>query len=181
MPKEFIEKKMKFTFADDWVVENYDDHPDYRKGIGRLTESKAVDFVGILQGTDLFFVEVTDFRGSPSAGMPSKRPPLAEETASKVRSSIAGIIGACRTSSQPQTWKPFACALVKPAIPLRVVLWLEDSRHLPDHKAYALTMTDLIKKNLRWLTTHVNVLSQRLTTGKELRLSVANLSGAGGK
>ena len=73
-----------------------------------------MDFVGLLDGAhgDLYWIEVKDFRGYR---IQNKRRlsegELAIEVAQKVRDSIAGIIGAYRTSGSWETWEPFVRSL----------------------------------------------------------------------
>lgn len=45
--KEWPEQNILFSFDDGWVCEKWDDHATYRKGIGRLQGTQAVDFLGV--------------------------------------------------------------------------------------------------------------------------------------
>jgi hypothetical protein len=55
----FTEEKLRFDFDDEsWHVVKYDEEPIYRKKIGKLDDTKAVDFVGVCDGEGCFFIEV---------------------------------------------------------------------------------------------------------------------------
>ncbi len=57
------EGRLAFEFGERWNVFKLDDHRDYRQGIAKIENSKAVDFLGILNNSELYFIEVKDFRG----------------------------------------------------------------------------------------------------------------------
>jgi len=157
-----------------------DEHRDYRKHIGKLDGTKAVDFVGLYDNEVLYFIEVKDFRGhrieNKERLLKGKLPScqlvngecqfdkgclsLPIELAQKVRDSIACIIGSCRTSSEPEVWLPYANCLCHQKI--KVILWLEHD--LPDYpllrkKAMASISTKIFKQKLKWLTAKVLVCS----------------------
>jgi hypothetical protein len=54
---------LAFEFGERWRVLKLDEHQYYRKHIGKIDETKAVDFVGIFDDKKLYFIEVKDFRG----------------------------------------------------------------------------------------------------------------------
>ena len=153
MNRAFTEGGLRFEFGDSWIVEKYDDHPDYRQRIAKLQTSKAVDFVGIVNDR-LHFIEVKDFRGHDAdhkGRIESGR--LAEEVGLKVRDSISGILGAFRTSTVPQTWAPFVAVLAERSRSVAVVLWLEEDRATESHvesqrrKARAATLAAKLKRD----------------------------------
>ena len=122
MGRSFDEGGLRFVFGDAWQVEKYDEHRDYREKVGRLPGSKAVDFVGILDSHDCYLIEVKDFRGHQAAMRQQLSGDLEKTVALKVRDSIAGLIGAFRTSSEPDLWQPFARALANRCRAVRIHL-----------------------------------------------------------
>jgi hypothetical protein len=163
---EFIEGNLRFEFDERWTVQKYDGHRDYREKIERLEGTKAVDFVGLLDGNILYWIEVKDFRGHRI----ENRPRLAGgdlmiEVAQKVRDSIAGVVGAYRNSSEPVLWRPLAQALVSPRKRLKVLLWLEEDappRPRGREQNRAQVLGRLLKVRMAWLTGRVFVCGQRL-------------------
>jgi len=171
-----------FEFSEKWQVFKLDEHPDYREKIGKIDETKAVDFVGIFNNETLYFIEIKDFRGyrieNKERLLKSQLPScqlvndecqfdkgslsLPIELAQKVRDSIACIIASCRTSSEPKDWFPYANLLCQKKREIKVVLWLEQD--LPPFpllrkKARASINTKIFKQKLRWLTSKVLVCS----------------------
>ena len=158
----FSERRLRFEFGTAWDVRKWDDEPVYREGIGRLSESKALDFVGRLDRS-LFLIEVKDFRGYRIENR--KRlvnGELAIEVAQKVRDMLAGIVGVSGEGRiDCALWKPFLDAAV--GRPVRVVLWIEQDA--PPGKPKGIvdqlnnTLSQQLKQNLRWLTSHVRIAS----------------------
>ena len=60
-----IEGKLEFTFDDNWQLIKWDDDPAYRKGIGKLDETKAVDVLGLHRENGLYLIEIKDLRVDP--------------------------------------------------------------------------------------------------------------------
>ncbi|KHD07682.1 hypothetical protein PN36_03325 [Candidatus Thiomargarita nelsonii] len=183
------EGSLAFEFGERWCVFKLDEHRDYRGRIGKLSETKAVDFIGILDDKTLYFIEVKDFRSHRIANkdrlLKGKLPecqlikgelPLPIELAQKVRDSVACIIGAYHSSSFPAHWAPYAKLLCHKDKQIKVILWLE--RDLPSHpslikKTRAFLKANVFKQQLRWLTSHVRVESmdeQRLPDVKVSQL-----------
>lgn len=165
MTKTIQEGKLTFVFDDTWTVEKYDSHRDYTRKLGRIPDSKAIDFVAIRQGLDeaLFFIEVKDFRGFRTENKSRiSNGELAIETAQKVRDSIAGLIGAWRTSGDTKTWAPYVRGLCRNRTEVRVLLWIEQDLPKTPREKRAVSEEVLaaeIKQRLRWLTTKVIVAS----------------------
>lgn len=170
----FLEQKLSFTFGPAWTARKWDDEDAYRQGIARLHGldcscgkttggSKATDFVA-LRSEHLLYLEVKDFRGHRIENKPRlKDGELAKEVALKVRDTIAGIVGARRTRGDGDGWATFAEAAAKAKHPVHVVLWLEQDVP-PQSPRGALdrarnSLEQELKKQLRWLTTHVFVAS----------------------
>jgi len=179
---EFTEGNLRFEFDVQWTVRKYDGHRDYREKIERLQDTKAVDFVGLLNRDTLYWIEVKDFRGHRIESKPRlANGDLMIEVAQKVRDSIAGVVGAHRNSSEPGLWKPFARALVSRRKRVKVLLWLEEdappgpqTRHLNR----AQVLAGQLKTRMVWLTSRVLVCGQRLGGYLE-GCTISNLPGAG--
>lgn len=152
---------LAFEFGHRWRVFKLDDHRDYRKRIGKLEETKAVDFLGILDENELYFIEVKDFREHRIENRDRiLKGELAIEVAQKVRDTLACIIGAYRTSSSPDFWQLYARLLCDTNVRINVVLWLEHD--LPSHpqqreKTRASVRGNVFKQKLNWLTGQVFV------------------------
>jgi hypothetical protein len=156
------EDLLAFDFGDRWRVFKLDGHRDYREQIGKLEGTKAVDFLGILDERELYLIEVKDFRGHRIETRDRLlKGDLAIELAQKVRDSLACLIGAYRTSSDPEYWQSFAKLLCDRHKTIKIVLWLENDPP-PSHprlrqKARASISGKVFKKKLTWLTSHVLV------------------------
>lgn len=159
---EFNEEYQRFIFNDNWTVIKYDDDPAYRERIGKLSKTKSLDFIG-LYDNDLYLIEVKDYRNHRIPNQPRLiKGELAIILGQKVRDTIAGIIGAYRTSN-PQKWDGFAHNLIDRNRVIRVVLWLEYD--MPPHpegrrKVRASVENKVFKKQLKWLTGQVIVVNQ---------------------
>lgn len=172
----FEEGNLGFEFDDrQWRVLKFDDHPDYRKRMEKVDETKAVDFVGVLNEQELFLIEVKDFRQhriETKEKLSSGE--LAVELAQKTRDSIACMVGAYHTSSTPGDWQPFTQLLCNKDKQVKVALWLEHD--LPQHsqqrkKVLASVQTKLFKPKLAWLTRRVLVCGSQKEGLPGLRVS----------
>jgi hypothetical protein len=172
----FIEGNQQFDFDDGtWVVLKYDEETAFRERIGKLQETKGVDFIGI-HDRNIYLMEVKDFRNHRIENqhrLLNEELPI--EIGQKVRDTVAGIIGAYRTSD-PNKWEIFAKTLTTASKVIRVVVWLEYD--LPTHnnaraKVKASVNTNIYKKRLNWLTSQVLVTSQ--VNNNIPNLSVSNL------
>ncbi len=158
----FEEGFLEFTFSERWNVLKIDEHYDYRAGIEIVDNTKAVDFLGIFDHNELYFIEVKDFRGHRIENRDRLlKGELPIEIAQKVRDSLACIIGAYHRSNTPETWEPYAALLCNKHKRINVIFWLEES--LPPlhptlrEKALASTRTKIFKQKLAWLTQYVLV------------------------
>ena len=170
------EEDLVFEFGEQWNVFEFDDHHDYITGIRKIPETKAVDFLAIFNETDLFFIEVKDFRGYRIENRERLfKGELSIELAQKVRDSVACIIGSYRCSSVSEHWKPYAKLLHNRKSPVKVVLWLE--QNLPPfyprlrQKAMASTRTKVFKQKLTWLTHYVLVCGRQEEGLPDLKVS----------
>lgn len=181
MPYTIDEGFLRFRFDDRWIVIKYDDHRDYREKIGRLADTKAIDFATVLDSSNLFFIEVKDFRGYRIQNRQRVRDgDLAIEVAQKVRDTIAGIVAAHHRGNTEE-WNQFINCLTNLRHPARVVLWLEDDLP-PGPKGrrpnQASVLIDRLKQHLRWLTPRVMVVGSTVGAAPE-GLTVFSLPGVG--
>lgn len=192
MSTVFEEEYLRFEFDDAWTVVKYDDTAEYAR-IRAQTEAKGVDFVGLVAAGSSRFVihliEVKDFRGHSIENAPRIRGgELALHVAQKMRDTVAGLIGARRTSGELQPWERFAGALRRRRDEVRVVLWLERDR-VPSRGAVSRrhfrrmrrktelsVLAGTLKARSRWLTARTLVVDQ--DTGLE-GVTATNLPGAG--
>ena len=181
MAVTIVEGFLRFEFDDRWLVVKYDEHRDYRERIGRLPDTKAMDFAAILDGSMLFFVEVKDFRGYRIQNRERMQDgELAVEVAQKVRDTIAGII-APHHRGATEEWTQFNRCLTSPLHPARVLLWLEeDLPAVPRGRRpnQASVLIDRLKQHLRWMTPRVLVTGSRIGPAP-YGLTVSSLPGAG--
>jgi len=170
---EFSESGLKFKFGDAWRIFQLDAanpqsaHRDYREGIAKIQNTKAVDFVGIYHNT-LHFIEVKNFKHHTIENKGRiQSSELAIEIAQKVRDSISCIIAVSRTSSDPNFWLPYKTLLCDPNKILKIIVWLEqdglDSGSFQKRQHQKSTATidrNYFKPKLRWLTTKISVENQ---------------------
>ncbi len=79
------------VFPEDWTVERYDEWPYVRNQFNGVAGGcKAVDLIAKDGENNLWFIEVKDYRVHPR----TKVIDLADEVATKVRDSMAGLMGA---------------------------------------------------------------------------------------
>jgi len=175
--KHFEESGLAFTFGERWQVGKLDEHRDYRRGLGTLEGSKAVDFLGILDGRELYLIEVKNFRHYRIENKERlSTGELALELAQKVRDSLACLIGAYHTSDEPDFWQPVVKLLCHQKRKIKIVLWLEHDlppSPLARQKVVQLVSKKVFKSRLTWLTSQV-ILESR--DGQRLPdLQVSNL------
>ena len=176
MTTTFNEESLRFEFDDAWTVVKYVETPEYAR-IRNQTEAKGVDFVGLFAAGSSRFVihliEDKDFRGHRIENATRIRGgKLALEVAQKMRDTVAGMIGARRTSAETQPWERFAGALRRRRHEVKVVLWLErdrppnrgatsqrDFRRMRRKTDLSVLTADL-KKRSRWLGAMTLVVDQ---------------------
>jgi hypothetical protein len=155
---------VSFEFDEGWeVIEKWDECSAHTEGVGKLSGSKAVDFVGVHRG-QLYLIEVKDFRGSFIENKERQVEELPLEIGQKVRDSLAGLVGRHQRDCGPAWIDPLVRCLLERKRPVWVVAWLaeEDRRpSQPDRKReqWRATRLDRLKQKLSWLTRHVEVAS----------------------
>lgn len=84
-------ENLYFYFPSNWLASKYDDWTYYQKHFRQIvTRTKAVDVLAIDPQNTAWLIEVKDYRTHPR----SKKTPLPNEIAQKVRDSLAGIASA---------------------------------------------------------------------------------------
>ncbi len=190
MSRVFVEGNLRLEFGERWRIIRYDaDDSWYRRGIERqLDGTKAVDFVGLYGLRQFFFIEVTDPRGHPIIFKKTTRGSGIEfETLSKVRDTIAGLVGAVRTDRESADWRTFHSTLVSPHSVVKIVLWYEPHALGPADirskrkKVQLDTLTKDLKRRARWLTREVLAVCSETYGNVPPELTVTSLAGAGPK
>jgi hypothetical protein len=177
---QFSESKLLFEFTDDWSdVMKYDEEVDYKKINDAVPETKAVDFMGVLQNDKLFFFEVKNFRKKDRANGDTENDETKErlerenhnsltiEIAQKIRDTLSGILNSARHSTnKKETWKKYLSLIQNEKKPIYVVVWVENDRlsTRPDvfnrrRDARNGTIEQRLKKRLAWLTTRVSIMN----------------------
>jgi hypothetical protein len=168
------EGDLVFTFDTEWtLVLKWDDTAAFKNGLCKqITGSKAVDFVGIHGGT-IFLIEVKDYRGSEHTPVTRNTlrdggDDLVTTVATKVRDTIAGLVGAARLD-RTQDATLLAKALVDPKPELCVALWIEHAATLPNvkpgvqalrNKARGGVEFDRLQAAVRWLGARAMICSR---------------------
>jgi hypothetical protein len=165
------EDNLLFKFKGNWsCVLKYDVRDDkgrpelaeYRKLHDATTGAKAVDFIGILEQKNLILIEVKDFRQHEIEN--SDRVvtgQLATEVATKVRDTIAAIVGANRisTTKESDCFKNYFSLLGNLKKEIYIVLWCE-GEFSNQFKFANYNGVKLLKEKLSWLTNKVFILNR---------------------
>jgi hypothetical protein len=183
----FDEGALRVAFGERWVVEKWDASAVYTRGIGTLSGeltdargqaraegTKAVDFVGVLDGAALHLVELKDFRGHRIENKARQLQELPLEIGLKVRDTLAGLVGAGAKEGAPAWVARCGTALAGRKHPVRVVAWILDDAARPGEDARkraarSSERTQRIKQRLAWLTARVLVEDPRTTTLADVR------------
>lgn len=166
---ELQEENLLFKFKDEFwsCVLKYDDED--AKGKPMLAEylnvykstlaCKAVDFIGILEQKKLVLIEIKDFRDNETANKVRViSGDLSIEIATKVRDTIAAIVGANRTSQTKESvcFRQYFSLLASLKKEIYVVLWCEGEFSKQFKAAQYHQIKDL-KSKLSWLTNKVYI------------------------
>lgn len=153
---EFTESRLRFVFESPWeAVQQWDKLHAFTHGLGRVSTTGAVDFVGLF-GSEPYFIEVKNFRDHR---IENKRRlasgELVAEIADKVRDTIAGLVWAMgRGHDDAHVRSVVAHALRSKC---HVVLWLEED--LQTRPVDRSVLAQGIKRRLHWFQPRVLVLS----------------------
>jgi len=164
---EFTEGLLQFYFGEPWQILKYDDCALYRNQLQKnLTDTKAVDFVGIgpdgHEGrlTAFYLIEVKDYR---TESKPRTIGDVAETIAKKVRDTLAGLIALHRAEGMPKQWTDI---LTNAQNRIYVVLWSEEPiKNQQQLKTRASQLSKRLRQKLRWLNATVLVVGKSLGTG----------------
>lgn len=185
-PRTLREGYLDFTFDPGWtVVRHWDAESVYRALRDQVPGSRAVDFVGVRdRQSAIYLIEVKDYRNSETHASTRKKladegRPLAEIVTTKVRDTVAGLIGAAR-QERDEDWSRTREALARN---VWVVLWIEhagltasDSVRHRRNKIEAAVLERSITTGCRWLRAQVAVCSRG---GASLPgLTVTSITGA---
>jgi hypothetical protein len=168
---ELKEDNLLFKFKDEsWsCLLKYDDRDEFNRlklseyqKIHDATGAKAVDFLGILEKRNLVFIEVKDFRSHETENkVRVVSGELATEVATKVRDTIAAIVGANRTSETKESacFKAYFSLLSSLKKEIYIVLWCE-GEFSKQFKFANYNGVKELKAKLSWLTNKVFVLNR---------------------
>lgn len=168
-PRTIQEGDLIFTFDPDWTVfRPWDKESVYLALRDQVSGSRGVDIVGVRDRPHaLYLIEVKDYRTSEN--QPSTKKKLADEgrdlaeiVATKVRDTVAGLVGAAR-QQRDEAWERTRDALTAK---VWVVLWMEHAavarNSVQDRrgKGEAIVLQRSITRRCRWLRAHVEVCSR---------------------
>lgn len=158
---------LQLTFHAQRVI-RWDQHRAYERGLRLVQGTRAADFCVQLTDGSPAVLEITDYRGhhlGAGGGREAIRSGvLIDETAEKVRDSLAGIIWAAQRDLGDPPTEPFAQSMLNPRDrKLLVVLWIEDDRV---DSAGAVALSDAIRSRLKsFVNCKVVVTSLKLEAG----------------
>lgn len=170
------EEDIEFDFGDSWKVLKYDESPEYKRGIRKLsgiwkresdgTErhrgSKGIDILASRGTKRVLLIEVKDFRKAQSDPEPRIRDELPLEVAFKACDTVAGVIGSCRLADSAAIFHHISPLLIDDGCSLEVVLWLEVTSGSSDierkrRKSLLSVTMNKLKQSCVWLTKAVFV------------------------
>jgi hypothetical protein len=165
MTHQFVENELCFDFDHRWTpVLEWDRHPAYEHGIREIEHGRAMDLVAVYDRWSLYLIEVKDYRHY------KRHKPIDPwvELESKVRNTVAGLLGACRFGEHVSACAPFVDALRNRQVQLFIILWYEtpSAAKCPEPTATkrrdvgALVAQRRVKNKVKWLN-NVPVLSTR--------------------
>lgn len=124
MSSSFVEGNLHFEFGARWTrLLKWDREAAHAQGMKHVNLGKDVDFVGLLDGKVLFFIEVKDHRGHPRS---AARCDLGQEFELKVRSTVAALVGAHRRQMPGCSDLFEVLAMPSRARQVRLVMWVEE-------------------------------------------------------
>jgi len=150
------ESRLNFEFNDSrWSdLVKFDEHTDYKNVKDNVSETKAVDFIGVLNQKSIFYFEIKnfkDYRIENKERLNSSAEELTTEIAQKVRDSIACILGGFRNSTNDKAlWNKILEFTANKNI--FIILWLEQDSNLNNNKTKISDYQLKLKSKLKWLT-----------------------------
>ena len=159
--KEFIESSIRFKFDEEyWDICQYDvNGGDFRKNV-HLSETKAVDFIGIYNKRTLILFEIKSFKGfgnqlSVQNRLLNNMEELSTEVAQKVRDTVAVVAGFNRTIKTP-FWQKSEEIISNVYKQLMIIAWIEEDI-TKQKKNEMSTRLMKLKQKLNWLTTYIYI------------------------
>lgn len=173
------EGDIEFRFGDSWTVLKYDESPEYKNGIEKLSGvwkvdkdgkkhsrgCKGVDILCSRAGT-LTFIEVKDFRKATGDRESRIQDELPFEIGFKACDTVAGVVGGARNVPATAV-QGFAQMLIDASFPVEVILWMEEPpvtsepAELLRRKSRLSTATSRLKQCCKWLTDRVLVVNSK--------------------
>jgi hypothetical protein len=156
---DFQESDINFSFQDaSWAVVKYDEHTAHRKVERVLKSTKAVDFMGIHGETQLFLIEVKNYRGhtrdeSTRAVLNVGGEELMRRIAVKVRDSVATATGAARFSTNDEEFfTQVNGRLLDSGVQLTIIACIEwEESNQAERRARMGIWQQKLKQKLAWL------------------------------
>jgi hypothetical protein len=176
----FTEGRLQFDFDDDhWShVIKFDDNQHYKKISNSVRNTKGVDFIGILNETQLVAIEVKDFRGARN----SENERLSElpiEIAQKVIGTLATILSGCSTDSSSELWIEYEKLITRPDPQIKIIFWYEvDSARIPNGTLNIKrgNMKNQLENKLSWLKCRSIVANLSNFDSDSLKIHVKNVN-----
>lgn len=160
---EIEEGQLIFQFADTWECIKYDaDGGYYRQNLLiHVDDSKAIDFL-LVNSKNLLMIEVKDYRQTSDSPDYDKLPSI---IATKVRDSIAGIIGGSLQASDSKEKQTYLTAYRRLSRPPTVIfLFIERNKRFHGSEKQSRkaipkrgALSKKLRTQLRWLTKKVLV------------------------
>jgi hypothetical protein len=193
MPTAFVEENLRLTFDDTWVALKLDQDVFFLERLMPIQLTRAMDLLGLHRQSELYLIEVKDFRGSAielkNHDKMCAGDTLLLQVARKAKDSVACVAGAARCL-RDAFWSQCADVLRKPESIVKVVFWLEfdlgrrGNGRPPawveqEMKVQATTRENRLKARLNWLTRQVVVTNQTINPRALPGVRVENVARAG--
>lgn len=164
------EGRLQFQFGSRWQIVKLDDHPAYRNRIAKLSGTKAVDILGILDARQIYLFEIKDFR---QHRIENKDRSLPEEIGQKVLGTIGCIVGAHKANPF-DIWHRYLQLLENAESNIYVIIWVERSPEpssILKQKVKRSMRAKNFKRQLGWLTQKVRVVDHKSHKIEDLHVS----------
>jgi hypothetical protein len=154
---------LRFEFDNTWRALKWDDHRAYRAGLNGHAGTKAIDIVALRHADQLWLIEGGSMRTAAARILfknkrATRREPLHEEFAGKVRDTIAASVWVqdrhpAATALVPYLREAFRGDVGK----IHAVLWFEGLE-----EAELVALEDQVRGSLRWLNPRVEILNAEI-------------------
>ncbi len=157
------ERRLEFHFSSSWHTIKYDEHDDYIRGIQCIQGTNAVDIAAayLADPKTVYLIEIKDFKDYFAENEDRIQDgSLARKIVLKVRDTLAGLVGGFHCGNRAD-WAPIMEQIAAAEHPIKVVFWMEteedELRPIGRAKSNRSVLTDVLKRQLRWLTDEVLV------------------------